>query len=100
MPKATVARSYAFRQRHNLMLQAGLSRLFKLVQPATEQLLDRIWSTAYLELLGTNPGIKAYKYIPESEVYLTVDEQPVYFPSRIRRCIAEATGEIIRSQYK
>ncbi len=100
MVKSAVARSYVFRQRHNLMLQTGISRLFNLVQPATEQLLERIWSNTYLELLGANSGIKAYKYIPESEIHLSLEEQPVYFPSRIRRCIAEAAGEIIRSQYK
>ena len=100
MAKVTVARSYAFKQKHNLMLQAGISRLFNLVQPATEQLLSRIWSNEYLNLLGSHPGVKAYKYIPESEIYLTLDEQEVYFPSRISRCIAEAVGEIIRSQYK
>ena len=100
MSKSIVARSYAFRARHNLMLPAGISRLFDLVQPATEQLLDQIWSNAYLERLGINPGIKAYKSIPESEVYLVLNQQSVYFPSRMRRCIAEAVGEIIRSQYK
>ena len=86
--------------KHNLMLQAGISRLLNLVQPATEQLLERIWSNEYLEKLGSHPNIKAYKYIPSTEIYLLLDDQAVYFPSRIKRCIVEAAGEIIRSQYK
>ena len=78
-----------------------------LAMAAGQQLLERLWSEQWLDTLADrhNKNKKAYKVIGEGQVSLTLknkgeSEVRVYLPSRIRRCIAEQVGRILRSQVK
>ena len=71
----------------------------ELIQEATQKLLNKLWSEEWITKLGTS-SLKAYKVINEAKVTLECEGQTVYFPSRIRRGIAERVGRIIRGQYK
>jgi IS605 OrfB family transposase len=64
-----------------------------------QQLLAELWSDHWIDTLdATRTKKKAYKVIDEQRVSLTLQGQVVYLPSRIRRCIAEQVGRILRSQ--
>lgn len=95
--------SYTFKTGSHPAVQTGLQRLLELVEPAVSRLLDKLWTDRWIEDVGTSK-LKAYKAAGEKQVELTVHVQgrdvAVYLPSRIRRCIAEAAGRILRSQHE
>ncbi|MFX1286461.1 MAG: RNA-guided endonuclease TnpB family protein [Promethearchaeota archaeon] len=78
-------------------LRQQLDYLKELTMQAGQQLLERLWSEKWLETLKTRIK-KAYKVIGENQVQLDYQGQQLYLPSRIRRCIAEQVGRILRSQ--
>ena len=78
-------------------LRVQLDYLKELALQAGQQLLERLWSEEWLEILSESTK-KAYKVINEQQVQLIHQGQPLYLPSRIRRCIAEWVGRILRSQ--
>ncbi len=78
-------------------LRQQLDYLKELTLQAGQQLLERLWSEKWLETLGASTK-KAYKVIGEHQVQMTHQGQQLFLPSRIRRCIAEQVGRILRSQ--
>ena len=98
MPRIT--QSYPLKLPQDPQFRQQLDWLFELGHQAAQHLLERLWSDTWVELVATSKN-KAYKVIGEAQVRLS--EQggpPLYLPSRIRRCIAEQVGRILRSQAK
>jgi len=82
-----------------------VDNLYELGKNSSQQLLERLWSEEWLdtldtsELLGKSKKKKVYKDIGEKQVKITSsNNESIYLPSRIRRCIAEQVGRILRSQ--
>ena len=72
-----------------------------LVMHAAQKLLTELWYDHWIDALASTrkQKKKAYKVINEKRVSLTTSHgRGMYLPSRIRRCIAEQVGRIIRSQ--
>jgi IS605 OrfB family transposase len=63
------------------------------------QLLEQLWSEKWLDKLNNNTK-KAYTILGDQHVVNTALGQTLYLPSRIRRCISERVGRILRSQVK
>ncbi|MHA2215636.1 MAG: zinc ribbon domain-containing protein [Candidatus Hodarchaeales archaeon] len=81
-------------------MSVQLDFLKDLVQQAGQLLLERLWSEEWLDVIEKST-YKAYKAIGEHQVQPTCQThqiQLLYLPSRIRRCIAERVGRILRSQ--
>ncbi|MFX0172697.1 MAG: hypothetical protein ACFE9L_12340 [Candidatus Hodarchaeota archaeon] len=90
--------------------QKGLIRqqidiLYELGKHSSQLLLERLWSEEWLDKLDTpelsfkNYKKKVYKVIGEEQVkIISSNNKSIYPPSRIRRCIAEQVGRILRSQ--
>ena len=98
MPNMTqIKQTYSLKIPQQEELLAQLDFLKELVTLGGQQLLERLWSEEWLEILGTSTK-KAYKEIGEQQVQLVQKGQQIYLPSRIRRCIAERVGRILRSQ--
>ncbi|MFX0205275.1 MAG: hypothetical protein ACFFDT_04770 [Candidatus Hodarchaeota archaeon] len=97
MPQNTQSYTLKIPQLGELRFQLDL--LKDLTMQAGQQLLERLWSKEWLNCLGTSTK-KAYKIIGEQQVQLIFKGQPLYLPSRIRWCIAERVGRILRSQSK
>jgi hypothetical protein len=89
--------SYCFKASSNYPLQEGFKRFLRLAGEAADLLLGDLWSGAWIDRLGAS-RLKAYKVIGEKHVVLEKDGTPVYFPSRIRRGVAEQVGRVLRSQ--
>ncbi|MGC9778714.1 MAG: hypothetical protein HZR80_05685 [Candidatus Heimdallarchaeota archaeon] len=79
--------------------QNNLYYFKQLIQEASHELLEKVWTEDWVDKLGIN-NKKAYKVINEAQVQLEREGQLVYLPSRIRRGIAERVGRILRGQYK
>ncbi len=92
-----ITQSYSLKIPQQVELIVQLDYLKELTMQAGQQLLERLWSEEWLDILGSSTK-KAYKVIGEQQVQLTHKGQPIYIPSRIRRCIAERVGRILRSQ--
>ncbi len=89
--------SYPLKLPQQEELRVQLDFLRELTLQAGYQLLQRLWSEKWLEILGASTK-NAYKVIGEQQIQLIHQGQPIYLPSRIRRCIAEWVGRILRSQ--
>ncbi len=79
--------------------QNNLYYFKQLIQEASHELLEKVWTEDWVDKLGIN-NKKAYKVINEAQVQLEREGQLVYLPSRIRRGIAERVGRILQGQYK
>ena len=89
--------SYPLKLPQHEELRVQLDYLREISLQAGKQLLKRLWSEKWLEILRASTK-KAYKVIGEQQVQLIHQGQPLYLPSRIRRCVAEWVGRILRSQ--
>lgn len=92
-----ITQSYSLKIPQQREFRVQLDYLKDLIMQAGQHLLKRLWSEEWLDNLETSSK-KAYKVIGEQQVQLIHDNQPFYIPSRIRRCIAEWVGRILRSQ--
>ncbi len=91
--------SYPLKFPQHTTLRHQLDMLRELALQAAQQLLEALWSDHWIDALDSNRNNKAYKVVNEKRVILTTSQgKPVYLPSRIRRCIAEQVGRILRSQ--
>jgi putative transposase len=94
----TVTQAYPLKLPQETTLRHQLDMLRDLVLHAAQQLLEELWSDHWIDTLDATRKKKTYKVIDERRVTLTLKGQVVYLPSRIRRCIAEQLGRILRSQ--
>ena len=80
-------------------LRERVDYLKQITMEAGQQLLERLWSEGWLDIITSDDREKkVYKIIGEHQTTLTKEGKLVYLPSRIRRCITERVGRIIRSQ--
>jgi len=102
-----LTQAYPLKLPQDIALRTSLDWLRDLVTLAAQQILTTLWSDQWIDALATSPKQKknkklqkkAYKVINEKQVNLTASNgRVVYLPSRIRRCIAEVVGRILRSQ--
>jgi len=90
---------YPLKLPQDATLRGRLDNLRDLVTRASQRLLETLWSDQWIDTLAASRKKKAYKVINEQRVSLTTTKGgAVYLPSRIRRCIAEQVGRILRSQ--
>jgi putative transposase len=89
---------YPLKLPQDITLRHQLDMLRGLVLHAAQQLLEELWSDHWIDTLDSTRKKKAYKVIDEQRVSVTLKGRVVYLPSRIRRCIAEQVGRILRSQ--
>ena len=103
----SLTQAYPLKLPQDTALRTPLDWLRDLVTLAAQQLLATLWSDQWIDALATSPKQKkkkkrqkkAYKVINEQRVNLTTfNGDEIYLPSRIRRCIAEQVGRILRSQ--
>ena len=92
-------KTYTFKLDPSISHLNSLRFFQRLVSEVSQNLLNSLWTSKWLEKLASST-LKAYKIIDESQVTFSSNGIPIYFPSRIRRGIAERVGQIIRSQYK
>ena len=92
----TIIKNYQFK----LSQHTELNYFRYLIDNASRQLLDKLWSELWIRKLGTESKKKAWAVINEKQVELILNNTQIYLPSRIRRGIAERVGRILRSQYK
>jgi len=91
--------AYPLKLPQDVTLRQRLDTLRELAIRACQRLLETLWSDQWIDTLVASRKKKAYKVINEQRVILTTpNEGIVYLPSRIRRCIAEQVGRILRSQ--
>ena len=93
--------AYPLKLPQDATLRHQLDMLRDLVMQAAQKLLTELWSDHWIDTLVSTckKTKKAYKVINEQRVTLTSSNgHVVYLPSRIRRCIAEQVGRILRSQ--
>ena len=91
--------SYPLKLPQDTTLRHQLDMLRDLVLHAAQQLLAALWSDHWVDIPDSSRKKKAYKVINEQRVSLTTSTgDTIYLPSRIRRCIAEQVGRILRSQ--
>jgi IS605 OrfB family transposase len=88
---------YSFKLPQEPQFGQQLEEFRALGTQASQQLLERLWTDDWLETIAASRK-KAYVVIGDHQVQLTVQDQPIYLPSRIRRGIAEQVGRILRSQ--
>ena len=100
MPKRKFLSSYAFRPELTSQAQRSIIVLQELVQQATKDLLNLNWHENIFDELMERPWIPAYKFLDLKQIVLTHEEEDIYLPDRLRRCIAGTAGEIIRSHDK
>ena len=94
-----LTQAYPLKIPQDATLRGRLDTLRDLVSRACKQLLETLWSDQWIDTLAASRKKKAYKVINEQRVSLTTKTgTAVYLPSRIRRCIAEQVGRILRSQ--
>jgi hypothetical protein len=98
MRLTTLIQSYPLKLPQYRTLQQPLEYLKSLATKASTLLLEKLWSDDWLDRFATESKKKAYKVIGEQQVGVTAHGHPLYLPSRIRRCIAERVGRILRSQ--
>ena len=91
--------TYTFKLEPSIPQLNSLKIFQQLVCETSQSLLNSLWTSEWLENLAYS-NLKAYKIIDESQAILSSNGIPIYFPSRIRRGIAERVGQIIRSQYR
>jgi len=98
----SLMRAYPLKLPQHTCLRHQLDMLRDLVMHAAQKLLTELWSDHWIDTLASTrkqKKKKAYKVIDEKRVSLTTSHgRIVYLPSRIRRCIAEQVGRILRSQ--
>jgi len=94
-----ITQSYPFKLPQKGVLRQYIDHLKELSMDAGQELLRKLWTEEWLELLQEE-NKKAYKVIGEQQVVLSKEGQHFYLPSRIRRCITERVGRILRSQGK
>ena len=82
-----------------------MDNLYELGKYSSQLLLERLWSEEWLDILDTSNTSsqtkkkKVFTIVGEKQVQLySSNNQSIYLPSRIRRCIAEQVGRILRSQ--
>ncbi len=95
----TLTRSYPLKLPQDPTLRKRVDWLQELSTITAQQLLEGLWSEDWLNRLQTSQK-KAYKVVGEHQAQLTSNEQAIYLPSRVRRCITEQVGRILRSQGK
>ncbi|MFX0064546.1 MAG: hypothetical protein ACFFC7_20425 [Candidatus Hermodarchaeota archaeon] len=81
---ARLTQAYALKLPLDPFFRGHLDQFQSLVQQACQTLLAQLWEDRWLETLATSDK-KAYKVIDEKQVSLTMSNQQVYLPSRIRR---------------
>ncbi len=94
----SLMQSYPLKLPQQTTLCHQLDMLRDLALQAAQQLLKKLWSDQWIDTLDSTRKKKAYKVIDEQRINLTLKGRVVYFPSRIRRCIGEQVGRILRSQ--
>ena len=97
----SLTHAYPLKLPQDATLRHQLDMLRKVVMQAAQQLLAELWSDHWIDTLASKhtQKNKAYKVINEQRVSSTTPHgRTVYLPSRIRRCIAEVVGRILRSQ--
>ncbi|MFQ5978392.1 MAG: RNA-guided endonuclease InsQ/TnpB family protein [Candidatus Heimdallarchaeota archaeon] len=93
----SVTQSYPLKLPQDPQFRQRIDWLLEVNAHAGQQLLEALWTENWLDLLHASSK-KAYKVIGEQQVQLSMYNQLVYLPSRIRRSIAEQVGRILRSQ--
>ncbi|MFX0209644.1 MAG: zinc ribbon domain-containing protein [Candidatus Hodarchaeota archaeon] len=100
-----VTQVYPLKLPQKIVLRQQVDNLYKLGKHSSQQLLERLWSEEWLDRLANAADSnktkkkKVYKLIGEKQVViLSSNGKPLYLPSRVRRCIAEQVGRILRSQ--
>lgn len=91
--------SYPFKLGQVPEIQIGSRYLLELTQEVTQLILEQFWTERWIDQLGVSSK-KAYKVLDEKQISQLVETQGLYLPSRIKRCITESAGRIIRSQYE
>jgi len=94
----SLTQAYPLKLPQDITLRHQLDMLRDLVLHAAQQLFRTLWSDQWIDTMDSARKKKAYKVINEQQVSLTLNGSAVYLPSRIRRCIAEQVGRILRSQ--
>ena len=94
----TVTQAYPLKLPQDITLRHQLDMLRNVALHAAQQLLAELWSDHWIDRLDATRQNKAYKVIAERRVTLTLQGRMAYLPSRIRRCIAEQVGRILRLQ--
>jgi len=99
----SLTQTYPLKLPQDTTLRHQLDMLRDLAMQAAQKLLTELWSDHWIDTLAAThqpqQQKKAYKVINEQRVSLTIPNGPaVYLPSRVRRCIAEQVGRILRSQ--
>lgn len=93
----SIKRSYPLKLPQERDLFDKLANFKELVDKSSQELLTQLWSEKWLEEFD-NTTLKAYKVIGENTIALENSGVDIYLPSRIKRCIAERVGRILRSQ--
>jgi IS605 OrfB family transposase len=97
----SLTHTYPLKLPQDTSLRHQLDMLREIVMHAAQKLLAELWSDQWIDTLASKRTHqkKPYKVINEQRVSLTTSHGcTVYLPSRIRRCIAEVVGRILRSQ--
>ncbi len=76
-----------------------LSNFKQLIEKATKQSLEKLWSEEWITQLGITT-VKAHCIITAGRISIEEEGKKIYLPSRVRMGIAERIGRILRSQYK
>ncbi|MBN1328521.1 MAG: transposase [Candidatus Heimdallarchaeota archaeon] len=79
--------------------QKYLENFKELIDEATKQTLEKLWTEEWIEKLGRTTT-KAHNIVTAGRVVSEQEGKKVYLPSRVRMCIAERVGRILRSQYR
>lgn len=102
---ARITQVYPLKIPQQRPLRQQVDNLYELGKHSSQQLLKRLWSEEWLDTLDTselshkNKNKKVYKVIGEKQVQTTSPNgELLYIPSRVRRCITEQVGRILRSQ--
>jgi putative transposase len=94
----SLTHTYPLKLPKQTTLRRQLDILRDLALHAAHQLLETLWSDHWIDTIDSTRKKKAYKVIDEKRVILSFNGRVVYLPSRLRRCIAEQVGRILRSQ--
>jgi hypothetical protein len=94
-----ITQAYPFKLPQKGILQQHIDHLKELSMEAGKQLLEKLWTEKWIEVLQDKKK-KAYKVIGEQQVVLRKEGRQLYLLSRIRRGITERVGRILRSQGK
>lgn len=94
---SSVIQSYPLKLSQDRQFRQRIDWLLELNAQAGQQLLERLWTEDWLDLLGASSK-KAYKVIGEQQVQLSINNRRLHLPSRIRRSIAEQVGRMLRAQ--